>query len=259
MKILRFKLSGNTAFFKKPDVNGYVYFTYGCIHKVAVLGILGAILGYSGYNSNNLIYEMRSKKDKSEECLPEFYQRLNDIKISIVPLNDKGFIPKKIQTFNNSVGYASQEKGGNLIIKEQWLDNPKWDIYVMLDNEESLKIADCIMKNRAVFIPYLGKNDHFADITDAKIFDNIEEDYNAERVDSLCLKDSFIFKFPEEDEIDFDNGVEDTFKYEEKLPYGINDKTGMYMYNSYIYTNMIVIPKNSVQIYKVKDKNIIFY
>lgn len=41
MDAIKFTLRGNTAFFKKPDVNSYYYFTYGCIHKVALLGILG--------------------------------------------------------------------------------------------------------------------------------------------------------------------------------------------------------------------------
>ena len=46
MEILRFRLSGKNAFFKKPEVNTYCYFTYGNIHKVALLGMFGAILGY---------------------------------------------------------------------------------------------------------------------------------------------------------------------------------------------------------------------
>ena len=50
MEILKFKLSGKNAFFKKPEVNTYCYFTYGNIHRVALLGILGAILGYKGYS-----------------------------------------------------------------------------------------------------------------------------------------------------------------------------------------------------------------
>ena len=49
MKVLCFTLSGRTAFFKKPEVNSYVYFTYGNIHKIALLGIFGAILGYGGH------------------------------------------------------------------------------------------------------------------------------------------------------------------------------------------------------------------
>ena len=39
LKVLRFQLAGRTAFFKKPEVNTYGYFTYGMIHKVALLGM----------------------------------------------------------------------------------------------------------------------------------------------------------------------------------------------------------------------------
>lgn len=37
-----------------------------------------------------------------------------------------------VEAFNNSVGYVSQEEGGNLIIKEQWIEKPNWDIYILL-------------------------------------------------------------------------------------------------------------------------------
>ena len=39
METLKFTLTGQNAFFKKPDVNEYCYFTYGHIHKVALLGM----------------------------------------------------------------------------------------------------------------------------------------------------------------------------------------------------------------------------
>ncbi|MGL4991680.1 MAG: CRISPR-associated protein Cas5, partial [Sarcina sp.] len=55
MEVLKFRLFGETAFFKKPDVNSNVYFTYGSIHKVALLGMFGAIIGYSGYNKIDLL------------------------------------------------------------------------------------------------------------------------------------------------------------------------------------------------------------
>ena len=127
MQALKFTLSGKTAFFKRPEVNTYYYFTFGNIHKVALLGMFGAILGYQGYNNT--------------KELPEFYRKLKDVKVSIIPQNKKGYFSKKIQYFNNSVGYASKEQGGNLIVKEQWLEYPKWDIIVLLDNEEAKKIA----------------------------------------------------------------------------------------------------------------------
>ena len=68
MKILKFTLKGKTGFFKKPDVNTYLYFTYGNIHKVALLGMFGAILGLSGYNSMKLkeLLISKNKKNKTE-------------------------------------------------------------------------------------------------------------------------------------------------------------------------------------------------
>lgn len=62
MEILKFKLSGKSAFFKKPEVNTYYYFTYGNIHRVALLGILGAILGYKGYSQMQDILSNKKKK-----------------------------------------------------------------------------------------------------------------------------------------------------------------------------------------------------
>ena len=48
VKTLKFELSGKYAMFKKPDVNA-VNLTFGQIHKVALMGLLGAIAGYNGY------------------------------------------------------------------------------------------------------------------------------------------------------------------------------------------------------------------
>ena len=72
MKAIKFNLSGKFAHFKKPDVNSYAYFTYSHIHKIAVLGILGSILGLKGYNQ----FEPKEMK------YPEFYEKLKDFKIS---------------------------------------------------------------------------------------------------------------------------------------------------------------------------------
>ena len=145
MEVLKFTLKGKTAFFKMPEVNTYYYFTYGNIHKVVLLGIFGAILGYGGYSQ-------WKKNDKHP--YPEFYRKLADIGVAIVPKeNTKGYINKKIQVFNNSVGYASTEKGGNLVIKQQWLENPEWDIYVKIDRDEAQKIKESILSRKSVYIP----------------------------------------------------------------------------------------------------------
>ena len=95
MKVLKFKLSGNTAFFKNNEVNAYYYFTYGNIHKVALLGMLGAIMGYGGYQ----------KQQNENAIYPEFYDRLKDLKIAIEPLTEVGQFAKKIHQMHNLQSY----------------------------------------------------------------------------------------------------------------------------------------------------------
>ena len=175
MEALKFTLSGNSAFFKDNVINT-VYLTYGNIHRVALLGMFGAILGYGGYGKQN---DMLKKKNKKMPDYPEFYEKLKDIKISIVSNGKNGCFNKKLQTFNNSVGYASKEEGGNLIVKQFWLENPSWGIYILLDCDEAKKIADYMQNRKAIYLPYLGSNDHLANIMDVEIID-IEEKMSSE-------------------------------------------------------------------------------
>lgn len=234
MDILRFTLSGKHAFFKKPEVNTY-YFSYGHIHRVALLGMFGAILGYGGYT------QQTSSKDIPE--FPEFYDRLKNIKISVIP--NYSCFPNKIVIFNNSVGYASKQQGGNLIVKQQWLENPKWYIYVALDCEEAHKLADSILQKKCVFMPYLGSNDHPADITDAAII-------SATVCDSSNHIDSFFEKGTAK--IDWDEEEESPYKYEEMLPYALDSEMNAYEFKKYILTNQIVT-QTSQEILSIMDIN----
>lgn len=224
MEILRFTLSGKQAFFKKPELNSYYYFTYGHIHKVALLGLFGAILGYDGYAAQT------SKKEP--EVFPEFYARLKEIQIALIPFCEKGSFERKMIAFNNSVGYASREQGGNLIVRQEWLEAPKWYVYVKLDNEEALKIADSVLNKRCVYLPYLGTNDHPADLTDAAVLSAARVS-EPERIDSLFVKGQVI--------VDVDDyEQEQPYKYEEALPFGLDAEVNMYLYQRYVLTNLAV-------------------
>lgn len=242
MKILKFKLWGDTAFFKKPDVNSVLYFTYSQIHKVALLGIFGSIIGYKGYNQMN----------KDDEY-PEFYEKLNSLKIGIEPKEgSRGSFSKKVQVFNNSVGYASQEQGGNLIVKEQWLENPEWNIYVLIDSKEAELLENAIKEYKCTFIPYLGKNDHIANIEYLGTYES-EKLEDLEKVNSLAPAKYF----------EFDDDIEEIgghlYKYTERLPIGLNKTTNMYEYEGFIYTNMLVDDVDYDYIYRVDNKNIVFF
>ncbi|QUH20025.1 type I-B CRISPR-associated protein Cas5b [Alkaliphilus sp. B6464] len=250
MNVLKFTLSGRTAFFKKPDVNAYYYFTYGQIHKVALLGILGAIMGYGGYNQ-------QIQDDKL--VFPEFYEKLRNIKVGIVPRNDKGYITKKVQNFNNTVGYAN--KDGNLIVKEQWLENPAWDIYILIQGELEEQLAERILEYRFKYIPYLGKNDHIANITDAKIICDVENIEDIERLDSLFIKEHFELLYHNEldlSDLDLDEEYETPYKYEEMLPGMLEETTNKYELQTFVYTNQSLNSVKDTTVYKC-NKNLVFF
>ena len=250
MKAIKFTLSGKTAFFKKPEVNAYFYFTYGQIHKMTLLGIFGAILGYDGYAQKG--WKSKEKKAKLVAEVPEFYEKLKGIRISVVPQNENGYISKKVQVFNNSVGYASKEQGGNLIIKEQWLENPKWDIYVCLEGEVEECLAEKLLANEYVYIPYLGKNDHLADITGVEMVELRETSKKEILLSSLFIKEMGELS----DEVD--EGAKMDFRYEEQLPVGIDEMTNLYICKSFVFTNYIMEEVTGM-VFDANGKKIMFY
>lgn len=245
MRALKFNLSGNTAFFKKPDVNSYYYFTYGSIHKVAVLGIIGAVLGLKGY----------AQQENDE--YPQFYDKLKDLEIAIVPRNEVGCISKKIQIFNNSVGYASKEEGGNLIVKEQWLENPSWDVYIKLNEDElCTEIEERFLNRIYIYIPYLGKNDHVANINNVCVVDIVKA-VDEDKVNSLVFKEKFKISKEQDDDWDYEN-IETLWKYEEKLPITLEEKTNQYVTKTMMATNMKLEKNNNIDLYK-ENNNVLFF
>lgn len=247
MTVVKFHLSGDTACFRKPDVNTYVYFTYGQIHKVALLGMFGAILGYSGYT------ECTAKiKNTRQMQLPEFYERLKILETAVVPCTSNGVFSKKIQRFNNSVGYASKENGGNLIVSEQWLEHPAWDIYVRIDGKEGEAVRNALVNHTCVFAPYLGKNDHMASISDVEVMEEKKID-NLEQIHSLFPKrlGRLDMELLEDEPFSY-------YKYEETLPVGLEPIDFRYSMENLIYTNIPIVDFTGVA-YQIGEKNIVFF
>lgn len=248
---LKFELKGRSAFFKKPDANAYAYFTYNNIHKIALLGLLGAILGYGGYNQQSEEIQRGNK-----QIFPEFYSKLKDLKICIIPNAKCGYFSKKIQQFNNSVGYASQEEGGNLIVREQWLEEPCWTIYLLKDEnlaEDFKRISDNILNGQCVFVPYLGKNDHPATIEECSIV-NLEP--------AVC--DYFSCLFPadagEIGSVDTLDDAENGFLFKEFCPYSMNSSKNFYEFEEFVFTNFLL--KQSIKTeftFAEGEKRLIFY
>jgi CRISPR-associated protein Cas5h len=149
--LLSFDLRADFACFKKPDVNEGLIMTFNCLHKPALLGIFGAIVGLKGY----------SRKGE----FPEYYKAFKDVRVGIEPLetfHEKGNFSKTIIKYTNTVGYANAD--GNLIITEQTLVRPGYRCYVLLDDtvEHQETLRNRLLEGESVYLPYLGKNEFSA-------------------------------------------------------------------------------------------------
>lgn len=256
LETIKFELSSRMAIIKKPDSNE-TYYTYTFPHKIMIYGILGAIIGLNGYN----YYSLKKYLKEDVEELPEFYSKLCNLKIAIVPYIDNKNFKKKIQSFNNSVGYASQEQGNNLIVKEQCLENPKWDIYIMDNNsDEYNKIKEYLLNRKCEYIPYIGKNDHFANIKNVEVF-NIESISNSEKIDSIFDKDilaDYIDDFDEMFTAGFTGKKDEKYEYIEVNPTKLNEKIGYTNFKQFIFTNKSLKIKENSDLFLVNGK-IIYY
>lgn len=245
MNILKFTLSGKTAFFKRPDINQKFYFTFSNIHKIALLGLFGCILGLNGYNNQT-----------EEDEYPEFYKELKGIQVSIVPKGtENGIFKKKIQGFNNAVGYAYRKKKKedsslNLMINEQVLENVEWDIFILNTSPLSQKLIDNIKNNKTIFTPYLGKNEHLANITNVETI-TLEKNYNKNvKIISLALSKEFT---PVND-TDEDN----LWYVRDRLPISL-DKDNYYIMEDFVHTNSLLKRVNEeYPVYQCKYGNIVF-
>ena len=238
MKSLCFTLSGPAACFRQPDVNAKVYFTYNNIHKVALLGLLGAVLGLSGYRNTKLY-------GKEEHLYPEFYEVLSSLQVSVIPNKRNGYFTKKIQYFNNSVGYASKEEGGNLQVREQWLEDPSWRVFLArhkLEEKVWDKLCYNLLNNQCAYIPYLGRNDFPAQI------DNVNE---VELTSSHLPHVNSLFLFDGDLKI-LGNGEPFQYLFVETAPIGLVPNYNFYKFGRYIFTDG-ALPEEALPLFLYTD------
>lgn len=253
MRILKFKLSGKSAFFRNNEVNdGDITYSYGHIHKVALLGILGAILGLGGHNQAYY-------RDKSKYIHPEFYEVLGALKVAICPNSEFGYFQRKKYNMVNTCGYSvnkDTKHGQTLMYTEQWIENPSWDIYLDLDSidlEIADKLTDYISNNKCVYPTYLGKTNHPAIISDVSILEGIESDnHQTIHINSMFIKTPSV-----EPKVSFLDDEDDVFEYREVLPTNYLDDSCFYKTDLYVFTNKKCTVTDT-KIVSVEGKNLIF-
>lgn len=244
---IKFTLNGKTAFFKQPDVNSYCYFTYGNIHKPCLLGMLGSMLGLDGR------LQQKVKIDNGENIVyPEYYEKLNGLKISIVPKKSKFY--KSIQSFNNSTGHASKELGGVLIVRQQWLEDVEWDVYLLkgsVDKELWNRLVQYLRDGYSVYPMYLGANNHFAEISNVKeiALDKIEEVY---KINSLYVDEGVELG----EVIDIE---QEEFTIGEYLPIALNETTNLYVKKKVKFTNREVLNVINTNNFYGYEDNVLYF
>ncbi|NFF77657.1 type I-B CRISPR-associated protein Cas5 [Clostridium sporogenes] len=247
MECLKFDLEGRTAFFKKPEIND-VNFTFSNIHRIAILGIIGAIIGLNG------------RQQSKENGKMEFYEVLKGVEVSIIP--HSSYFSKTYTIFNNATGFANKsanKHGATQNIKQQWLTNCKWTIYLKqgkTDKDIWEKIKNYLLQGEYVYEPYLGGRPHTANVSKVQMI-NINQIKDIEyiyKVDSLVKYNEII---------DMDSQVyescEDEYSYclKEYLPIKLDDK-GLYITEKMLYTNYEIYEVKNNNFYKYND-NILYF
>jgi len=222
-KLISFTIESDFGMFKKPDINDKVFITYNIIPKTYVLGMLGSIMGYGGYAQN---------KDKTK--MPEFYEKLKDIRVAIAPKSENGGILKKeLITFNNTCDGEIKN------ITEQTLVNPAYDIFLELDetNQEHFELITRLKNKKAEFLPYMGKNEFslwWDDFQEHKKFEKVEQKEQFQVLTIIPKNENFVIKNSGYKEL-----TTNYFYLFERLPVDWSDNPKQYEYQDFLYTNTI--------------------
>ncbi len=242
-KLISIDLKSNFGFFRKPDMNNTINLSYNMLHKPALLGILGAIIGLEGYQQLGKT--------------PEYYEKLKDVKVGIAPLeHEKGNFQKTAIKYSNTVGYAN--KGATYLTEEATLIAPAYRCYLLLDMENELHtmLYNYLKEGKAEYLPYFGKNEFYAwwDTDSFQTFSVVKFDKNINYkvVSLICMDDK------QEDSIksaiakSMVNGRTKSnqpapFIYFERLPVDLNS-AGYGDLKKLVYSNVTLDKENNLEL-----------
>lgn len=247
--LLSFDLHADFACFKKPDVNEGLILTFNCLHKPALLGILGAIAGLQGY----------ARKGE----FPKYYQLFKNLRVSIQPVDrfhEKGNFSKAILSYTNTVGYANED--GNLIVTEQTLVRPAYRCYVELDDtmDQQAVLYRRLKNGESVYIPYLGKNEFAAWWEKDSVKEYSYSSFQPDR--SFKISSLFIRQYPvlfQRIAPKFSPTLQamtntSSFIYFERLPLSFDETMFQYELAEFAFTDWVLKEDSVVQdLYQIKS------
>lgn len=249
-RVLKFTLSCPHFHMTEETSNENVIETYRNPHKLAILGMLGNMLGLKGYNNKTF--------SKSKSIYPEWYEKLQDLKVAVVNNSETGTFISAVNEYSNTTGLHEAD-GNTLLIKENWLYNTSWTVYVLGDSKIIDEIADRMENRKYNGMLYLGKSQHYVEkIKDAERISledmkRIDEDNLATRIDSL-----FIDKNIEVKRAMF--GSNGTFEFIQRMPVKFRENTVYYFKEMMKWTDKEVVIRNAKEsnFYEYQEKVIQF-
>lgn len=170
MEYIKFTLKGGMAFFKDPHKND-VELTYPQIHRPALLGMVGAMMGFRGRESDM-----------------QYYTELHSIGVAIVPERLK--FETYIENIVNATGFANTG-GYAQMIKRTMLVNPIWDIYLKqndVSNDVWSELKRRLIEGDFVYHIGLGRKTLFADVVDVEV-----GEMELTNVDEIDIVDSIMY------------------------------------------------------------------
>lgn len=241
MECLKFDIYGKYAFFKNPENNIGVEFSFEHIHKPCLLGILGCILGLDGKDSIT-----------KDNPYPEYYKRLKDIKVSIVP--NKPIFNKFKETTTNTMGFAN--KGFAQVLNREVLQNVRWTIHILkesIDKELYNRLYGLLESHESSYPLYLGNNAYPAKISNVELVE-VDRIDSAEEITISSIFDKNII----EEKYDFtENDLVLPYDLIIYAPEDIN-KLLLYTYNWFEFTNLMIDVKNEDNLYTHGDEVLYF-
>lgn len=208
-KLISIDLKSDFGFFRKPDANNTINLSYNMLHKPALLGIFGAIVGLEGY------------KKKGE--IPQYYEEFKDLKVGIEPLDhEKGNFQKTVIKYSNTVGYANN--GSTYLTEEATLIKPSYRVYVLLklEHDKQRLLYQYLKEGKAEYLPYFGKNEFSAwwEMFQEYDYQDVEKPLGDFKIRTLFLKQDVIKEQKTVPFFDFMSFWENEtpFMYFERLP-----------------------------------------
>lgn len=251
-KLISIDLQADFGFFRKPDANSTINLSYNMLHKPALLGILGAIIGLEGY--------------KEFGKMPEYYEKLKDMKIGIEPLNhEKGNFQKTVIKYSNTVGYAN--KGTTYLTEEATLIKPSYRVYLLVDmeNTDCAKLYKYLKEGKSEFLPYFGKNEFYAWWESQEHglqeyeYEQVAKATDSFKIKTLLIKTTQTIKDQKEeamfDFLNFDK-EEATYLYFERLPVGFDEVLNQYELGDFAFTTFKLKPNTELEnLFLIKKEN----